>query len=81
MPIGVPIATACTVRMRLPTIGLSRPPAAPGGGVICVNTASDSPLKPCHNSAARIKTSQPRPKSVAASDSTIAMALLRRRLM
>ena len=46
MPIGVPITTAITVIIRLPMIGLSRPPAAPGGGVISVNTASESPLMP-----------------------------------
>ena len=61
MPIGVPISTASIVRIRLPTIGLSRPPAAPGGGVISVKTASDSPLKPSHSSAPRISTSQPSP--------------------
>ena len=38
MPIGVPIATASTVMIRLPTIGLSKPPALPGGGVISVKT-------------------------------------------
>ena len=46
MPIGVPISTARTVMIRLPMIGLSRPPAAPGGGVISVKTASERPLKP-----------------------------------
>ena len=39
-------ATASTVRIRLPTMALSRPPAAPGGGVISVKTASESPLTP-----------------------------------
>ena len=79
MPIGVPISTARMVRIRLPTIGLSSPPAEPGGGVISVNTASDRPLKPFHSSAPRISTSQPRPNAVAANASTVAMALLRRR--
>src|SRR5262249_39260900 len=65
--------------MRLPTIGLSRPPAEPGGGVISVNTASDRPEKPSHNRAPRMSTSQPRPTAVAASASTLAMALRRRR--
>ena len=46
MPIGVPMRTAITVSMMLPMIGLSRPPAAPGGGVISVNTAGDRPLRP-----------------------------------
>ena len=36
-------------------IGLSSPPAEPGGGVIWVNTASESPLKPFHNSTAKNK--------------------------
>ena len=66
MPSGVPIATAIPVMTRLPMIGLSRPPAEPGGGVISVNTASDSPLKPFQNSTARITTSQVRPNAVAA---------------
>ena len=65
--------------MRLPIIGLSSPPLAPGGGVICVKTAGDKPLKPFHSSAPRIRTSQPRPKAVAASAKPIATALLRRR--
>ena len=65
MPSGVPNNTARNVMIRLPTIGLSKPPAAPGGGVISVNTASDRPLKPSHNSTARINTSQERPKAVA----------------
>jgi len=51
----------------------------PGGGVISVKTATDKPLKPFHNSAPRISTSQPRPKAVAANASTVATALLRRR--
>ena len=80
MPIGVPMTTPRTVSTRLPAIGLSRPPAEPGGGVICVNTASDSPLKPFHSSTARISTSQLRPKAVAPSDSTMLMTLLRWRL-
>ena len=79
MPIGVPISTASTVRIRLPTIGLSSPPAAPGGGVISVNTLSESPLSPSHSNSPRISTSQPRPNAVAANDRTIAMPLRRRR--
>ena len=67
------------VRTRLPKIGLSRPPLEPGGGVICVNTATDSPLKPFHNRAPRISTSQPRPNAVAANASAVATALLLRR--
>ena len=67
------------VRIRLPMMGLRRPPADPGGGVICVNTATDKPLKPFHSNAPRISTSQPRPKAVAANANTVATALLRRR--
>ena len=66
MPSGVPIATAITVMTRLPTIGLSNPPAEPGGGVIWVNTARLRPLKPFQNSTIRISTSQLSPKAVAA---------------
>ena len=60
-------------------MALSRPPEAPGGGVISVNTRSERPLKPSHSSVPRISTSQPRPNAVAASDSTIVMAFFRRR--
>ena len=66
--------------IRLPTIGLSRPPAAPGGGVISVKTASDRPPRPFQSSTPRISTSQPRPNAVAASESAMAIALRRRRL-
>ena len=79
MPIGVPIATASTVRIRLPMIGLSRPPSAPGGGVISVNTFSDRPPTPSHSSTPRISTSQPSPNAVAANDRLIVIALRRRR--
>src|SRR5262249_20141959 len=58
---------------------LRRPPAAPGGGVISVNTASDRPEKPSHNRAPRMSTSQPRPMAVAPSARTVAMAFRRRR--
>ncbi len=80
MPIGVPMATASPVMTRLPTIGLSSPPAAPGGGVISLNTCSESPEKPSHNSVPRISTSQPRPKAVAANESVMVVRLRRRRL-
>src|SRR3569833_389539 len=79
MPSGVPMATAIVVMMRLPMIGLSRPPAEPGGGVICVNTARDRPLKPSHKSTARISASQARPKIVAANARLLARTLRRRR--
>ena len=65
--------------IRLPMIGLSRPPAAPGGGVISVKTLSDRPLKPSQSRMPRISASQPRPTRVAAMDSVRAMALRRRR--
>ena len=54
------------VMIRLPTMALSRPPEEPGGGVICVNTASDRPPKPCTKASTRIRTSQLRPKIVEA---------------
>ncbi len=79
MPIGVPISTANPVSTRLPMIALSSPPVEPGGGVISVKTASERPLKPSYSSTPRISTSQPRPKAVAASDSTMVMEFLRRR--
>src|SRR5262249_36110509 len=79
MPIGVPMNTARTVRIRLPTMGLSSPPSEPGGGVISVKTASESPLNPSHKSTTRITISQPSPSSVAASERLSMMPLRRRR--
>src|SRR5690348_5323565 len=79
MPSGVPIATAMAVISRLPTIGLSRPPAAPGGGVISVKTASDRPPTPSHSRTPRMSTSQVRPNTVAAMASPAATWLRRRR--
>jgi hypothetical protein len=43
-----------------------------------VNTASDRPLKPCHNNSPRMSTSQLKPKAVAANASPIVMTLRRR---
>ena len=79
MPIGVPMRTAITVSMMLPTIGLSSPPAEPGGGVISVKTAGDRPLRPSNRRVPRIMTSQPRPTTVAASDRPTTMLLTARR--
>jgi ABC-type dipeptide/oligopeptide/nickel transport system ATPase subunit len=62
-----------------PTMGLSSPPSAPGGGVISVKTASESPLNPSHKSTTRMTISQPTPSSVAASDRLSIMPLRRRR--
>src|SRR5262249_62384081 len=75
---GVPMTTASTVRIRLPTMGLSSPPSEPGGGVISVKTASESPLNPSHKSTTRITISQPTPNNVAASDRLSMMPLRRR---
>ena len=61
IPIGVPMKTPMMVMMRLPTIGFSRPPALPGGGVISVKTAALRPLKPFQNSAPRMSASMARP--------------------
>src|SRR5262245_44573597 len=73
------MSTARTVRIRLPTMGLSSPPSEPGGGVISVKTASESPLNPSHKSTTRITSSQPSPSSVAASERFSMMPLRRRR--
>ena len=66
MPIGAASARPIAVTMRLPMIGLSRPPLTPGGAVILVNTSSDKPPTPFQISAPRISASQTRPKPVAA---------------
>ena len=66
MPIGVPIATPIAVMMRLPTMALSRPPELPGGGVISVNTPSESPEKPWYTSVPRMIARIPTPSTVAA---------------
>ena len=60
-------------------IGLSRPPAPPGGGVISVNTASESPPTPFTTSTSRISTSQVKPKAAAPIESTVAMRFPHRR--
>ena len=60
-------------------MALARPPALPGGGVFSVKTASERPEKPFHRSVARITTSQVAPKTVAATDRAMVIALLRRR--
>src|SRR5262249_61391219 len=73
------MTTASTVRIRLPTMGVSSPPSEPGGGVISVKTASESPLNPSHKSTTRITISQPTPNNVAASDRLSMMPLRRRR--
>ena len=65
--------------MRLPMIGLSSPPSAPGGGVISVKTASERPENPCQNNSPRITTSQPSPSRVAPTARVIMIALRRRR--
>ena len=79
MPSGVPNATARMVRIRLPTIGLSRPPAPPGGGVISVNTASVSPPTPFTTSTSKINTSHVKPKAAAPIESAVAMRSPQRR--
>src|SRR5450432_1696652 len=65
--------------MMLPKKALSRPPSAPGGGVICVKMdhfIADTPLmKAVH----RIHASQNKPNTVAARDSNSAIAFLMRR--
>ncbi len=81
IPIGVPMKTPMTVMMRLPTIGFSRPPALPGGGVISVKTAALRPLKPFQNSAPRMSASMARPSAVATSDSAIQTWLTLARLL
>ena len=60
-------------------IGFSRPPALPGGGVISVNTASDSPPTPLTTSTSRMSTSQVRPKPAAPIDSAVAKRFRHRR--
>jgi hypothetical protein len=52
--------------IRLPTIALSKPPTAPGGGVISVKTRNERPPKPSQNTTPRISASQDSPTKVAA---------------
>ncbi len=47
-------------------MALSRPPAEPGGGVICVKVAGTRPAPPLRISAPRIQASQASPKAEAA---------------
>src|SRR3954469_15587434 len=79
MPSGIPARTASAVMIRLPTMALRRPPVAPGGGVISVNTCGESAPTPSQSRAPRMSPSQPRPSAAAATDSPMATALRRRR--
>ena len=72
MPSGVPKATASTVRIRLPTIGLQQSAGPPGGGVISVKTARFNPPTPLTTRTSKIKTSQLRPKAAAPMASPVA---------
>ena len=79
MPSGAATTRPIAVTIKLPTIEFNRPPTTPGGAVILVKTSSERPPTPFPSKAARISTSQLRPKKVAAYDSTVHMTLRRRR--
>jgi hypothetical protein len=60
------MATPRKVMIRLPMMAFFNPPSEPGGGVICVKTASEIPRKPSNKSVARMIASQPRPTATEA---------------
>ena len=80
MPTGVPIAVPAPTMKRLPRIAFKRPPSLPGGGVILVNSASDSPPTPACSSVHRIQPSQNRPNSMASMDTVMLKRCTKRRL-
>ena len=67
---GVLMNVATSTMTTLPKMALARPPAEPGGGVICVNSVGDSAAKPCQNSTPRIHSRKNMPKPIVAIDIT-----------
>ena len=65
---GVLISVAVATISTLPKIAFSRPPADPGGGVICVNSFGEIALTPLRNSTARIHDRNSMPNAIVASD-------------
>jgi hypothetical protein len=78
-PSGAPTATPITVRIRLPAIAFRSPPELPGGGVICVKTASERPEKPCQNSTTIIMNRPISPMAAATTLRLIQILFLQRR--
>ncbi len=64
------MAVASPTISRLPTIALASPPGseAPGGGVIFVKSAHESPDTPSSSVVQRIQRSHTSPKAIARSD-------------
>src|SRR3546814_364276 len=79
MPTGVPIRVPTAVIMTLPKMALSRPPSAPGGGVLCVNSVQDKAPPPLCSSVTIIQHSQNSPKASASMDNVSMMRLTRLR--
>ena len=65
---------------RLPAIALARPPAVPGGGVISVNSVSESAPTPALITVSRIQPSQNKPNNMADMDRVSATWLMILRL-
>src|SRR5579885_3351813 len=78
-PIGVPIRMATSDIAALPKKALARPPSAPGGGVISVNSAGVWAAMPLPSAVHRIQTSQNRPNAVASRARPSARKFLARR--
>src|SRR5690554_1428335 len=74
---GVPISVATAAIITLPTIALSKPPSAPGGGVLCVSSVNDRAEPPLTKSVSMIQLSQNKPKMTVAAD-RVSISVLKR---
>src|SRR6058998_2704136 len=79
MPVGVPTRVAISVIITLPKIAFNNPPALPGGGVICPNSAGVIAARPFSSSVHSTRTSHNRPNPVAATDRLMTTPLTMRR--
>src|ERR1700712_1702142 len=78
-PTGAPISVASPVWIRLPTIGLSRPPPPPGGEVMRIRVEKCSPPVPRTTRVARMERSAASTIAVATAHSTLTDRLTQRR--
>ena len=68
MPIGVAMSVATPTIITLPTMALARPPAEPGGGVVCRNSDGAIAPMPFAKSTTRIQIRNTMPNAIVASD-------------
>ena len=79
MPIGVATSVATPTMSTLPTIALARPPAEPGGGVVCMNIVGPSAPIPLPNRTTRIHSRKAKPNAMVVIDMNRLNRFTRRR--